>query len=331
MESNQAQTQDEAQIDSHSPIDALLLLTNETESKYDDDDNSSLRSGTPSAVSPREYPICPDEYPSNDNICNQNDDLLVLLDWDDTLFPTTVIVQILQNRDGNGFALVSDDDIQLLDKLGYLTLQLLTKLINKYDSNNIYIVTNSLNGWIADSLAFAACISKVYKEIELLLAENNITMQSAQSLYANKCNNNTSMDKNNNDNNNNNLETVEQSVSSPIIWKQLCFTQLLNGNKTKSSYKHIISIGDQWTDHHSVKQCINSLQYTPIHHIIKLKMDPNLNDMINEILYVDTCFNQIFDVIASKNNTTECIQPVIIDYHREEMKYHQESSKPEAT
>jgi len=167
-------------------------------------------------------------------------------------------------------------------------------------------VTNSLEGWIKESLCYAACISKIYKEIETVLIQNNITMNSAQSMYANK---------------------VDPKHSTPTIWKQLCFDDILKSNKTKNTYSHIVSIGDQWTDHYAVKQSIQSLTaYNPIHHVIKLKMTPNVNDMINEILYIDTCFTQIFDVISSKKSSyfanPESVSPVIIDYHHEEMKHY---------
>eukprot|EP00483_Globobulimina_turgida_P004312 UN04321 len=105
---------------------------------------------------------------------------------------------------------------------------------------------------------------------------------------------------------------------TPTRWKQLCFDAILNGNKTKSKYYHILSIGDQWCDHHSVQQSINSLAaYSPVHHIIKLKITPGLDDMINEILYVQTCFHRIFNLITPKS-----VQKMVFDYHREEIHHY---------
>merc|ERR1719458_799813 len=101
--------------------------------------------------------------------CGENDNLLILLDWDDTLFPTSFITQILSSRDTDDVVLVSDDHIEYVNKLGNNTFLLLNELITRYGSNNIHIVTNSLNGWIKDSLYYASCISKIYKDIESLL------------------------------------------------------------------------------------------------------------------------------------------------------------------
>eukprot|EP01084_Bolivina_argentea_P086632 156581_1 len=231
------------------------------------------------------------------------DDLLILMDWDDTLYPTSMMNAILQSRDNNDLAMVRDEQIELIHALAGHTLVLLTDLISKYGANNIHIVSNSLEGWIRESLSYAACISTIYKDIEALLIENDITICSAQSMFATKANQN------------------------PTTWKSMCFGEILNGNKTKQSYSHILSIGDQWIDHYAVKQSINALtSYSPIHHIIKLKITPNLNDMMNEILYIKTCFDQIFNVISCKKTqfyaNPQSVHPVVIDYHHEELKYY---------
>eukprot|EP01084_Bolivina_argentea_P128300 226807_1 len=196
---------------------------------------------------------------------------LVLLDWDDTLFPTSMIMKVLDKTDANGFALVCNSDIELLHKLGLITLDLLIHFIKTYGSNNIHIVTNSLNGWINNSLSFATCISKTYQQIRTLLIDNNIKMVSAKSKYS----------------------KIEKC---PIAWKRNCFQNILND--ARICYKHIITIGDRWTDIHSSQQAIDSLkEYTPIHHMIKLKKNPNLLEMYNQITSVKTSFNQIFDVM----------------------------------
>eukprot|EP01083_Nonionella_stella_P028086 77340_1 len=228
---------------------------------------------------------------------NDTDNTLILLDWDDTLFPTSTICDILSKTDGNGMALVRDCQIMLLHKLGVLTLSFLTQLIRQYGANRIHIVTNSLSGWIKDSLSYAVCIAPVYAQIEKLLSDHCITMESAQTMFAEK------------------LEG-----STPLVWKRLCFNSILNENEAKAKvYSHVISIGDQWTDHLATKQSIRihsdkNSTTRPMHHIIKLKTQPNLHDMVNEMLYIQTCFEQLF---VKKKIT----QPVIVDYHREEINH----------
>ncbi len=104
--------------------------------------------------------------------------------------------------------------------------------------------------------------------------------------------------------------------SSPVLWKQFCFAVIINKSPTKS-YSHILSIGDQWTDHYAVKNMIKSLNINcSIHHIIKLKSIPNVNDMINEMLYIQTVFDRIFYSIGPQS-----VQPIVVDYHMEEINH----------
>jgi len=236
----------------------------------------------------------------------EHDGVLILLDWDDTLFPTSMINDILHSRDQNDLALVRDDQIECLQELGRLTLSVLTELIARYGADAIHIVTNSLDGWIKVSLNYASCIAKIYGEIEALLLRHRITMQSAQSLYAKRV-----------------------AQSTPTQWKQFCFDAIFAASQKQ--YSHVLSIGDQWTDHYAVKQSVALLADEvdkPTHHVIKLKMAPTVNDMINEVLYIKACFAQIFDVISCKKSAffenPKAVRPVIIDYHDEELKYMQQ-------
>lgn len=280
-------------------------LESETKIEYDSNSSDIVESPSTDTLSSPSDEGEEEEEAAEEQECEceyAHDGTLILLDWDDTLFPTTFINEILNSRDKNDLCLVRDDQIEALANLGNATLSLLTALVTKYGQNNVHIVTNSLNGWIAESLCYAACITKIYKQIQTFLEEHDITMISAQSKYAKK-----------------------HIKSTPLQWKQLTFDDILKSDKTKSSYSHIISIGDQITDHYSVKKCIESLTaYSPIHHMIKLKMSPTVNDMINEIRYIDTCFFQIFDVISSTKSAyfanPTAVKPVIIDYETEEMK-----------
>eukprot|EP01084_Bolivina_argentea_P273234 465368_1 len=277
-------------------VDNLKIEISKTTPQHPtiNDEEKGFRS--PSTETPRDNII--------ENTYNKN--LLILLDWDDTLFPTSFIVDLLKTRNSTGFVPVTDEHISLLHKLGTLTLKFLTSIINKYSSENIHIVSNSVDGWIKESLLLAGNISESYKQIDILLTKNKITMDSAQTMYAE----------------NNSLKN-----STPILWKQFCFSAIINSNrtktKTKTKYNHILSIGDQWIDHHAVKQMIETLNInSSIHHIIKLKSTPNVNDMINEMLYIQALFNQIFHSI-----TSESIQPIVVDYHIEETNHYKYQNK----
>eukprot|EP01083_Nonionella_stella_P095103 266915_1 len=289
----QTDFQTPSQMKYHHLLNSLKISTKAESIRIQDQMETEPGYRSPSTDSPRAIPYATDDSPVAEE---SHDNMLILLDWDDTLFPTAWLTEILQNTK-NGVALVNDEEIALLNRLGDITVSFLSDLIVKYGPANVAIVTNSLQGWIGDSLNYASCISPQYKELELLLHKHDITMDSARSLYAKQ----------------------EQS-STPTKWKQLCFDSILNGTKTQPDYRHIVSIGDQWTDHYATKQSIASLTaYSPIHHMIKLKPKPNVGDMINEMLYVQTCFTHIFDVLSSSRIASE---PIIVDYHREELKHY---------
>eukprot|EP01084_Bolivina_argentea_P138246 243426_1 len=215
-------------------------------------------------------------------------DMLIILDWDNTLFPTTVIERILKQSKNNhyGFVCVGNGMIKLFNELATRTLLLLSELIATYGSHNIHIVTNSSHGWIQQSLAHAACISTRYKDIERLLFTHNITMLSAQSMFG-------------------------SLYKEPVKWKTACITHLLDGDRTKAHYEHILSIGDQYTDHVAVQAAIQTVRYTPIHHMVKLKEEPVVKDMISEMEYIRAAFHLIF-------NVCDVLQPHVLDYHYEE-------------
>eukprot|EP01084_Bolivina_argentea_P188957 325107_1 len=181
-------------------------------------------------------------------------------------------------------ALVDNHQIALLHKLGTLTLSLLTQLIRRYGANHIHIVTNAVFGWIKDSLSYAECIVQVYAQIQKLVTDQRITVQSTY-----------------------NVEGKRSYIDS-----------ILNGKQSNKMYSHIISIGHSWKHHVAVKQSISRYLVSanhPMHHIVKLKRDPTLNDMINQMLYIQTCFDHVFDV-------AQMHQPVILDYHREEINHY---------
>jgi len=237
----------------------------------------------------------------------EHESLLMLIDWDDTLYPTTFMNEILVQRDSNSLALVRDDQIECLQQLGALTLSLMRSLIAKYGASNIHIVTNSVDGWIAESLSYAACIAPVYRELGALLDVYRIKRVSARSAWQS-----------------------DKSLT-PTQWKERVYAELVSRDGVDgvehAEYAHILTIGDQWTDHYAAKNVVASLKTysaTPIHHAVKLKMSPTCHDLVSEMMYVEACFAQIFDVFTWTQSQyfahPHSVQPVIIDYEVEERK-----------
>jgi len=277
----------------------------DTQSTLGEDDAASADSSATSVSARDEHESDEMAPPAADAApALEHDSLLILLDWDDTLYPTSFMNEILVQRDSNSLALVRDDQIECLSQLGALTLNFLRALIAKYGARNIHIVTNSLEGWIRESLCYAACIAPVYREIAALLDAYRITRVSARSAWAH----------------------TDASLT-PTQWKERCYGDIVASERTKDEYAHILTVGDQWTDHYAARHVVAALKTysaTPIHHAVKLKMSPSAHDLVSEMMYLEACFAQIFDVFTWTKSQyfahPHAVQPVIIDYEVEERK-----------
>jgi len=223
---------------------------------------------------------------------------VILLDWDDTLFPTTMLIALLKSRDHRNEMVVRGDQKDALSRLGTATLSLLSSLVHCYGARRLHIVTNSLSGWVRQSLCYAACISPIYREIDAFLVRHGIATVSAQSAF----------------------RGVEGS--SPTQWKQWCFDAILRAEQAEGAVDHVVSIGDQWTDHQAARQSIAALRGPlPFHHVVKLRMAPTAHDLLYEVLYIEECFERIFNALFLRQ--THCVCPVFIDYEFEQRKQYE--------
>merc|ERR1712087_582830 len=112
---------------------------------------------------------------------------------------------------------------------------------------------------------------------------------------------------------------------TPTQWKERCYSEIMGRSSTKAEYAHILTVGDQWTDHYAAKNVVAGLKTysaTPIHHAVKLKMSPTAHDLVSEMMYIEACFAQFFAHPHS-------VHPVIIDYEVEERKQLQMLYQPQ--
>ena len=132
---------------------------------------------------------------------------LIILDWDDTLFPTTWVTtneinikNIIHNKEAMKY--FTDVDVAL----EYLLRTLLT-------CGHVAIVTNALLNWINTSSTILPRTSRLLQD-----TDKDILIVSARGNY--------------------------QSVSSnPMDWKRMAFEEILKNSKYKK-VNNIISIGD---------------------------------------------------------------------------------------
>merc|ERR1712228_152620 len=232
---------------------------------------------------------------------NQN---IVLLDWDDTVMPSTYIMKTFSRYSKSGYAAIKKQSIAdflvqndgkifsnatlqrqfacNLENVGAVTLELLGKLISHFSSNNLKIVTNGARGWLAQSLLIASSVSESYKKIQALLTKAKIEI-----IYAR----NPEIDSN--------------------FWKAVAYHSVLGRAQIDftKKYVNVITIGDQWTDHASLQQLtlFDIFKSNIFHHQIKLYDQADCNYLCVELKYIQ---NMIETHIVSN----ACDEGIILEF-----------------
>ena len=95
---------------------------------------------------------------------------VVIIDYDDTLFPTDKILELQKTTQFNGSikSSLNSQELSELIALSLETLQLLKFYMSHYLPGNIFIVTASGNGWIEESLGYVSDIG-YYGDIHRIL------------------------------------------------------------------------------------------------------------------------------------------------------------------
>lgn len=180
---------------------------------------------------------------------------LILIDWDDTLFPTTwvgknkidVATKLLTNRLHNFFS--------KLDVLLYKLLQNLSKC------GKVIIVTNASKKWVDIS----ARILPFTKN----LIDKRIIVLSARDLYK------------------------WRYPSDMYKWKQLVFKNLVTGHiKRKQNINHVISIGDADYEHQALiklndKKLFSGQTNRHILKSVKLIKYPSLELLLDQLILLN--------------------------------------------
>lgn len=110
-----------------------------------------------------------DEHQSSESLCNTH----IILDWDDTIFPTSVLKQISKRTGKKAYikkSYISSRQYNQLTNLSMKIYQLLTTYILQYGATNIIIVSASTQGWIQQSLAKLYKIGYFYQIYQLLFS-----------------------------------------------------------------------------------------------------------------------------------------------------------------
>ena len=196
--------------------------------------------------------------PLNDS---QRHNHLIIFDWDDTLLPTSFL--IYKNVIGNENKLNEKDQIKI-NKLEQLVSNLLTLSLSKGD---VYIITNSGEGWVEEST------KKFYPNIKDIL--DKIEIISARKDYEKKYPNDTK------------------------LWKIGAFLNLKN-RLNEDLITNILCIGDSVFEMDAGKILAANFIHAVIK-TIKFKESPKPEELNKQINLVLNQFNSIFN--SSKNLT----------------------------
>ena len=199
---------------------------------------------------------------------------LVLLDWDDTVMPTSYLLSNIEyevNRTTKrvtSFRFKSsgkekvDEFRRNLRESGSAALRLLRTLylhfVDSASGRNLLIVTNGVEEWLWNSLAITGTLCPIYRQIEQFLHD-----QSTQIIYArNLC-------------------------LSHNYWKMASFDLILDRflEQKRCHRINVITIGDQWTDHCSIEMTSTFRRHrgSVSHHQIKLYPDSDAHYMAVEL------------------------------------------------
>lgn len=230
---------------------------------------------------------------------------VVLLDWDDTLMPTTYLLshiaykvnrntkKVMAFRFKSGSNGKENEIRQRLQESGSAALRMLRTLylhfLNRASGRNLLIVTNGAPEWLWNSLTITGALCPIYRQIEQLLRG-----QRTQIVYAR----------------NRRLE--------PNYWKMAKFDLILERfiEQKRCQNVNVITIGDQWTDHCSIALAPIFQRHPKAisHHQIKLYPAADAHYMATELNYIAAIFSSETDQCPLLKFADDYDDGVIIEF-----------------
>lgn len=172
---------------------------------------------------------------------------LIILDWDDTLFPTSWIVKNNINLSDKN---TQHQYIVFFSQLDTLLYNILLKLL-KY--GKVFIVTNAVVKWVVISSTILPNTQK--------LINNNIVILSAR-------------------------EAFQPKYRDQIhLWKKLMFKELIETNFDGYPFQNIISVGDADYEFNATTDLYNehSVVKKRLLKTIRFKKDPSFEALIDQL------------------------------------------------
>jgi hypothetical protein len=184
-----------------------------------------------------------------------SDNTLYILDWDDTLFPTSWVtkngIDIINNNSRDRYI----EHFKSLDR----TLNSFLRNISKH--GKVIIVTNALKDWVKLS---SIVIPQTYHVLK------NINIVSARSLFSDK-------------------------TKNIMEWKKSAFQLVIDEEFKNKRLMNIISIGDAEYEHQALVSLTHTnfdkIKFLKSFRLIK---DPTYDQLIEEVELLDTCIHKFW-------------------------------------
>jgi hypothetical protein len=195
---------------------------------------------------------------------------LIILDWDDTLFPTSWISENQIN--------ITEKDIQnkyivYFSQLDNLLYGLLTTMLKSAD---IVIITNAVSKWIEISSNIMPNTQKIIN--------NYIKIVSARDLME------------------------ESYPNQPHIWKKHVFKQVTDNHFKQHKYQNIISVGDAEHEFNALTNLYDNMSVIKLKLLktIRFVRNPSFDSLIDQLQLLS---NSVHKIINNKNHMDLTFQP----------------------
>ena len=206
---------------------------------------------------------------------------IVIMDWDDTLMPSTYLMSNIGYKVDAQTKRVSEIWLKpgstgkeheiraALKESGTAALYLLRTLylhfVDNASGQKLLIVTNGEQKWFWTSLIIAGALCPIYRQIELFLKAHRTEIIFAR---------------------NPNLQHK--------YWKMVSFDWILHQNLVEQQCDrvNVITVGDQWTDHCSIEMASTFRRHPNAvsHHQIKFRSNVNARYIASELRYIASLF-----------------------------------------
>lgn len=201
---------------------------------------------------------------------NCNKETIVIIDWDDTLFPTTWVTANGINV-SQASSLTPEQRLYFM-KLDVIIYRFITQLMNY---GKVFIVTNAMGEWINVTKKLLPNTTTIFKWVKVI---------SARDMYSSK---------------------YPHAVDA---WKYLCFQKVARKYMSKQKINNIISIGDAEYEYEALINLYRLGKQKKYLKSIKLLGGTDYNQIVDQIIVLNSNIREIINhdnhldlVFTSKN------------------------------